>query len=83
MRLGGCQSWCGHGVKEKNSQPLLGIKPQSSDCPAHSQVMYGKLMFVESVLKFFPKKILLPPSPPPVFTIASSKKFLLGWDSIL
>jgi hypothetical protein len=26
-RLGGLQSQSGHGVKEKNSQPLLGIDP--------------------------------------------------------
>jgi len=25
-RLGSPQSWTGHGVEEKNSQPLLGIK---------------------------------------------------------
>jgi hypothetical protein len=26
-RLGGPQSWSGHGVKQKNSQPLLEIEP--------------------------------------------------------
>jgi len=39
-RLGGTQSWPGHGVKKKNSQPLPGIKIQSSNCPACSQLLY-------------------------------------------
>jgi hypothetical protein len=30
VRLGGAQSWYGHGVKENNSQPPPGIEPQSS-----------------------------------------------------
>jgi hypothetical protein len=30
-RLGGPQSWSGHGVEEKNSQPLSGIEPRLSD----------------------------------------------------
>jgi len=37
---GGPQSWSGHVVEEKNSQPLLGVKTQSSDCPAHCQSLY-------------------------------------------
>jgi hypothetical protein len=27
-RLGGPQSWSGHGCEEKNSQPLPGLEPQ-------------------------------------------------------
>jgi len=30
-RLGGSQSWSGLGGKEKKSQPLPGIQPQSSN----------------------------------------------------
>jgi len=36
-RLGGPQSWSGCGGEEKNSQPLLGIKPPNPDHPAYSQ----------------------------------------------
>jgi len=36
-RLGRSHSQSGHGVIEKNSQPLPGIKPQTSNHPAHSQ----------------------------------------------
>jgi hypothetical protein len=34
IRLGGPQNQSGHSVEEKNSQPLPGIEPQSSDSPA-------------------------------------------------
>jgi hypothetical protein len=37
MRLGGPQSWFGHGVEEKNSQPPPGIEPRLSDRPARRQ----------------------------------------------
>jgi len=36
-RLGGPPSWSGHGIEEKYSQPPLGIEPQPSDHPTHSQ----------------------------------------------
>jgi hypothetical protein len=39
-RLGGPQSQSGHDVEEKNSQPLPGFEPRSSDCPARSQSLY-------------------------------------------
>jgi hypothetical protein len=38
--LGGPQRQSGHSVKEKNSQPLPGIKPRSSNHPACSQSLY-------------------------------------------
>jgi hypothetical protein len=37
---GGPQSRSGHGVEEKNSQPLPRIEPRSPDLPAPSQSLY-------------------------------------------
>jgi hypothetical protein len=39
-RLGGPQSWSGHGVHEKNSQSSPGIEPWPSDRVARSQSLY-------------------------------------------
>jgi hypothetical protein len=37
-RLGRPQSHSGHGGERKTSQPLPGIEPWNTDCPAHSLV---------------------------------------------
>jgi hypothetical protein len=36
----GTQSLSRHGIEEKNSHPLPGIEPRSSDYPARSQSLY-------------------------------------------
>jgi hypothetical protein len=49
-RLGGPQSCSGCGDEEKNSQPLLGIKPENPDCPACSLVtVLNELLEYENV----------------------------------
>jgi hypothetical protein len=37
-RLGGPQSWSGHGLDGKSSLPLPGIKPRSPCRPVHRQI---------------------------------------------
>jgi hypothetical protein len=46
-RLGGPQSRSGRGVKEKNSQPLLGLEPRSSN-PQTLSTKYHRNLFNNS-----------------------------------
>jgi hypothetical protein len=48
--LGGPQSWSGHGVEERNSQPMPGIEPWSSDRPAWNEIHFLIQLLVEASL---------------------------------